>query len=487
MAMTNPLSGDDLHRRSIEALDVSRLSHRIASIVAPIICHFAAAIEERAISDGIDVLWFMARDGYLPMRVYQLVRGEEAPPARYLCVSRKSVSAASSPSYGLREAFLAEWNGENSRLETLMAPFGLERSEVGEIAAKYGFSSPEEHVDFKSDPRFHALCGDSYLQGRMQSNCSKAREALLAYLSSSGFLAPHNAGLVDVGWAGQIQEALQIAVAGDTDRSPDIRGYYMALRDLGGMRRLAGVRSSGLLFDCADPEWKGQSILSCVDTYEDTCRALHGTVVAYDDGQPLFAANTVSRKMEIADEPRLAALHDAILIYARTWSRLRLSLGTPLSETRRTALDACVSLGRFPTAEQSAYFTSLGHSLDFGSGVDVGSRNETRIGFLASLRRTRHARWKEGSIASSFLRLPLQIAICVLRRRKGSRTVPLPIGKETMRAERTSDHTLPHPCFPDIRVSPLDEVGSKGEFYFPGGGLERYAVRISNCVAKVGA
>jgi hypothetical protein len=482
---TNPLTGDELHRRSVEALDVSKLSHRIASIVAPIICHFVAALEDRAIGDGVDVLWFMARDGYLPMRVYELVRGAGSPPARYLCVSRRSVSAASSRSYGLREAFLAEWNGENSRLSTLMVPFGLKEFEINEIAAKYGFSSLEENVDFKCDPRFHALCNDSYLQGLIKARSDTAKKALLGYLSSCGFLFPHKAGVVDVGWAGQIQEALQISVSSEKARRPDITGYYMALRDLGGMRRLAGVKSTGLLFDCADPEWKGQSILSCVDTFEDTCRALHGTVVGYDEIGPIFASGTPSRTMELVDEPRLSALHDAILIYARTWSSLRVSLNTPLVETRQTALNACVHLGRFPTAEQSLYFASLGHSLDCGSSINVGSRNEKRIGSLGAIRRAKRARWKEGSVASSFFRLPLQTAICVIRRRRCAGPMPMPKGLKTEQAGTASNHHLPHSQVPHNGVSSAVDVASKGRFYLANRSLDHFVVRISDGLSKM--
>jgi hypothetical protein len=474
-----------LHHQALRALDVTRLSHRIASVIAPIICHFAAAVEDKAKSDGIDVLWFMARDGYLPMKVYEIVRGCDAPSARYLCVSRKSVSAASSPVYGLREAFLAQWNGENARLATLLSPVGLNTAELSEIAARYGFTSVDEEVDFRSDPRFHALCSDSLIQGRIATVSSRAHDDLLAYLSSCGFLSRHSAGVVDVGWAGQIQEAIQIVVSGRDD-APSIKGYYIALRDLGGMRRLAGVASEGLLFDSGEPDWRGQSILSCVDTFEDSCRALHGTVLGYKEGQPVFAAGTASRQVELADEPRLSLLHDAIILYARAWAAARISLGVSLNDTRETALAACVSLCRFPTPEQAAFFTTIGHSLDFGSGVDVGSRHEKKTGLVASIRRARAARWKEGSIASSPLRLPFQTAIFLLRRRQAAAAIPKPHAEsDAVISRRDAPVSMPPVIQPLVsHGEKVSESATKGKFYRPGAAAERLAVSIIGFAAR---
>jgi hypothetical protein len=254
----------------------------------------------------------------------------------------------------------------------------------------------------------------------------------------------------------------------------------MALRELGGMRRLAGVASEGLLFDSAEADWRGQSILSCVDTFEDSCRGLHGTVLGYNDGQPVLAADTASRRTELADEPRLSLLHDAIILYARAWASARHSLGVSLNDTRETALAACVSLCRFPTPEQAAFFTTLGHSLDFGSGVDVGSRRESKDGLLTSIRRARHARWKEASIASSALRLPLQTAICFLRRRQVAASVPMPPTGEAMISRHEVQVSMP-PAIPPIENDreTVSESATKGRFYRPGATAEWLAVGIT--------
>jgi hypothetical protein len=476
--------GRNLHRLALKPLDSGRLSHRIASVMAPIVCHFAAAVEEMALADRRDVLWFMARDGYLPMKVYEKVCAPGSPPARYLCVSRKSVSLASSVAYGFREAFLAEWNGESNAIGSLLAPVGLDAADLETLIARYGFRSVRDQVDTKSDPRFHALIRDNLIQSVTGERSRNARTDLLEYLEASGFLIPHSAAVVDVGWAGQIQEALQLAINESGRQGPEIRGYYMALRDLGGMRRLAGVHGEGLLFDCSSPDWRGQSILSCVDTYEDVCRGLHGTVLGYAQGMPVFAADTASRRREVIDEPIIGAVQEAILEYADAWSVHRRELAVSLDETAEVALEACVSLCRFPSAEQASFFSGLGHSLDYGSALDVGSRQEGRVGLFAAIKRAKTARWKEGSVASSVFRLPLQTAICALRARSQPRAIDRPV-KATGRDFHFDPASLP-PSSPPAHVGMrgIDEPRSSGKLYEPGHFGEKAAYKIARIAKK---
>jgi len=387
------------HDAACTALDGSKLSHRIAAAVAPVLCQFALEVAERSKGLDVDSVWFMARDGYLPMKLYELFDDGTFPLAQYLYVSRKSVAKASSTTYGLREAFMAQWNGESRKLKALMAPFGLDDEAASTRARSFGFSSLDEEVDYATDPRFHRMTEDPFLQEIFTLDTRAKRSSLLKHLRKCGFMSQRHVSVVDVGWAGQIQEALELSIRGEEVR-PHVTGLYMALRGLGGYRRLSGHDLEGLIYDCSSHDWLAASIFNAVDVFEDTCRAHHGTVLGYDDnGDPILAADTASRVEELRDEPRLASLQDAIMVYAARWIGYVRMFEVGSSATKAAAVLTAARLTQFPTAEEASFFTSIGHSLDFGSD-SLLSRNEItgrriipRIGVL------KRARWKEGAAA----------------------------------------------------------------------------------------
>ncbi|MBY3150862.1 hypothetical protein HFO56_00265 [Rhizobium laguerreae] len=410
--------GTVVHRKALSALTGDSLWDRLAGDIGPILCHFALSLVER--TQDLDRVWFMARDGYIPMRLYDLFSGPASPKSAYLHVSRKSLMSASSRSYGMREAFLAQWNGGDDLLSTLLTPLCFSSDELEELVRRHGFSSLSERVDYRTDARFHALVSDVRVRARMASLNTKARAGLHDYLEKSGFLDDANVAVVDVGWAGQIQEALEMSLD-QVQRKPKIKGLYLALRDLGGQRRAAGLDMEGLLFDCARPRWRAEAVLAAVDIFEDTCRAHHGTVTGYHDGEPIHASETPSRRSELSDEPRLAKLHEAILRYAGAFAVAAKDAGATAADIRDVAESAALTLVRFPDTELYEFFSTIGHSLDFG--VDVALPTESRAPLLnpiAAVRGMKSARWKEGYVTGSVFRLPLQAALTVFRlRRRG--------------------------------------------------------------------
>lgn len=410
--------GAAVHRKALSALSQDSLWDRLAGDIGPILCHFALSVVER--TKDLDRVWFMARDGFLPMCLYDLFSGPGSPKSGYLQVSRKSVMSASSRSYGMREAYLAQWNGGDDQLRTLLTPLSASSEELEGLVRIHGFSSLSDKVDYRTDPRFHALVSDNWVRTRMESLNESARSRLHEYLEKCGFLNDGKVAVVDVGWAGQIQEALELALA-QTPQKPKIRGLYLALRELGGQRRATGLDMEGLLFDCARPRWRAEAVLSAVDIFEDSCRAHHGTVTGYREGEPLYASDTPSRRSELADEPRLAKLHEAILRYADAFATTVKDTGAKAADVRDVAESAALTLVRFPDAELYEFFGTIGHSLDFG--VDVALPTESRASLLnpiAVVRGVKHARWKEGYVTGSVFRLPLQVAMTVARlRRRG--------------------------------------------------------------------
>ena len=411
------MTGFAAHEAGVTALDLSKGTHRIAAAIAPVLCEFALDVSRRARELHVDGVWFMARDGYLPMKLYELFNDGSSPASRYLHVSRKSVSKASSSFFGMREAFMAQWNGESRKIRTILAPLELNPMELQRVTNLYGFASPEEEIDYPQDPRFHRLLEDKHLQEIYAEDAALRRRRLNSYLEATGFLANRHVAVVDVGWAGQIQEALERSLP--KERRPKVSGLYMALRSLGGLRRLAGHDMEGLIYDCGRHDPVAASIFNAVDVFEDTCRAHHGTVVGYtDSGDPVLAADTMSRNAEKADEPRLRLLQEAIMLYAARWIRYVRTFQVDMDVLRETAITTVGRLMRFPTSEEASFFMSVGHSLDAGSDELLHNTPMTGGRLLPSLSHIRLSRWKEAAAADYVFRPILQALIQMKRKRQ---------------------------------------------------------------------
>lgn len=393
---------------------------RAVSLFAPIICHFAMSLAEEVTASGSDSVWFMARDGYLPMEVYNLIRPPSAPAGRYLHVSRKSLSAASSSSYSLREAFLAEWNSGSNKLSALFKGFPITNDVLLGKLSSYGFVSLDDEVDWKTDPRFHKLTRDPDLLAMIHSAHVSALSSLREYLDSVGFLQSDCPSVVDVGWAGQIQEALELAISAmPLTTTPRINGLYLAINAHGALRRKSGLAMKGLLHDPRRPRWDTSSVLSAVDIFEDFCRAQHGTVIGYDHGTPVLATGTESRLQEEVDDPKIAAFQKQVLDYARDFVRLARVLDLRSSDLFDLAALNAFEIVRFPNVQSYEYFGSINHALDFGGAATVTAFERVSLNPVKAARQIAASRWKEGTASTYPYGIAIQFLLLIKRILKG--------------------------------------------------------------------
>ncbi len=406
------------HAHAVTALR-GGLHDAMAVRLAPVLCHFVRSVAERAVASGQDSVWFLAREGFLLKALYETLSPgvPGAPPAGYLAVSRKAVFAASQEGYGVREAAMAKWNGEGSTLAKLLVPLGLGQAEVDALARAYGFAGAEEEIRPWEDPRFHRLAGSGAARDAARARGDADLRELEAYLEVCGFMGRSGAAVVDVGWAGQIQECIEMALA-RMARGPRVKGYYLALRGMGTLRRAAGLDVEGILFDPHSDGWAEGSPLFSVDIYEDVCRAPHGSIDGYAGGVPrTVAEDRPSRVAESARDADIARMQDAILRYARAWASYMDAAGAGASDAKAMAATAAARVSRLPCRREVAFYREFGHALNFGTDVMVASEGVPSIWRpLQVLRSVYRGRWKEGMAALTW-GLPLQIAVAVRRRR----------------------------------------------------------------------
>lgn len=371
-------------------------------VLGPIFTSFIHRLLERCRDEGIDRVFFLAREGHLLKKLYgrlaPLVFADgTAPPAVYLAVSRLTALLAAMHGYGIREFNAALANTGHYSLRNLLAPLRLAPQFLAAIAARNGLDDidaplPAPILEY---PPLQRLLDDPDLRQHISALGTSARELLHAYLAQSGFFDHQRVAVVDLGWGGQIQDSLFSSIR-SLPRKPTLFGFYLGTNRQAAWRHCSGSRFEGLLADWRAPHWSSSAALEFVFVLEAASRAPHGTTLGYARGAeggitPLFReAADPSRRSEMADDGFLALLQSGIVAYANHYADcatiLRLSAGDTLPYARLMV----ERLVRYPSRQEIGWWMRLNNVADLGSASTERLGGENAFpGRLHSLFRAR--------------------------------------------------------------------------------------------------
>lgn len=189
--------------------------------LGPAVSAFAIWLAKAAREAGVETLFFLSRDGWLPKQIFGLLAPELCPEmeSRYLYNSRRAVLSA-----GLRRdsdiigiccsyfqpAPVSSWLADKFRLTAEELPT--------DILAKYDLS-PETVIDMSRRKTLIPLCLD--LSPAIYERASECRRGLTAYLNESGCWGGSKQAVVDIGFSGAIQSVLA-----DMVKDPGLGGFY---------------------------------------------------------------------------------------------------------------------------------------------------------------------------------------------------------------------------------------------------------------------
>lgn len=186
---------------------------------------FLAWISEQAKKDHIDRLFFLSRDGYILHRLAPLL-AFDLPRSDYL--------------YGSRVAFTMASISEENYLHHL--PFlisGAQGLSANEMLERIGVPVPALEVmsafGLGDQVRFSSTNQDKFIQFLWSYRwevCKVARRnrrLMFQYLKTLGVEDGQRIGIIDVGWNGTTQEALERVIAEMFETR--IHGYYFSLTD----------------------------------------------------------------------------------------------------------------------------------------------------------------------------------------------------------------------------------------------------------------
>lgn len=342
-----------------------------AGILGPVLTGFAEWSASKACEAGISTLWCPMREGEM---LSNLINGSAAArgwdvTAKPVWLSRHVTALASLDSFDVGEIFEFVRRPYRPTVRQVLSMFDLRPGDVPSLADKLEVIVDVSRAELIST----ILTENPHLRNRLALASATARERLLASLAKSGALDDRNLTLVDLGWAGTIQQMLaRVLRLAHMDIVPS--GLYLATNE-GSLKLIReGMRAEGYLGQGGHPHKIVRTISRSPEIVEQVVNSPCGSLIGFSDtGTPILgpftdgAAHQAERQAAQAGVYRFQELWNShVLIAGASWPSLA-------QGGQRRLSNILVSSLNMPTAAEAALFGGWGHEENMGS--DVVTRN----------------------------------------------------------------------------------------------------------------
>jgi len=393
------------HRRSPVATDAATSTvanlYRYAAVLLTGFTLFALSEARRR---GINRIYFMARDGHLPLAIARRLteRTRDSFDLRYLHASRRSFIP---PSMMNDLPGLADQVGRSMFDRPLSRALEFVGIDAGPTSAAL------RSIGLDPDMRLTGKTGLAPIQRLFEAEraaildrLEQRRKDALAYLDQADFLVPGPRMVVDLGWRGSTQIALQKLTG--LPRL-DMFGCYVGLRPEALGAALNPDTATGYLFSFGHPKSVMDTVFEGYILFELFFSAPHGSVLHYEQRNGIAEAVLATEQEPGAAIRRqaFAAIEQGCL---REFDALHELLDGAWPDTlpAEAALFDLEPLLTHPTAHEIAAINTI----PFVHGIDA-SRNATPVNPvplkqllldpLAAVRRFENAPWRSGTMRAS--------------------------------------------------------------------------------------
>lgn len=266
---------------------------------------YAKWILEQSIQDKMDRLYFLSRDGLIMKQAFDLLAKNypNAPTSHYLLCSRRAVNLAKiKDESGIIDLLNVDY-AQTSISHLLNARFGLKSTDIDSaILEQYGFT-PDSRINAK-----HRTVMKEILlahQDKIFTIAERERNNYLQYLDEEKLLDNGDIAIVDIGYAGTMQESLYEL----TERQKEIHGYYlMTFRQAIQRIEKNGLSAKGYLANFVDRH----------DTYHPFCKYVPLYETLFSNTETSFIKmekdwNDVLRPMHMERFPQEGIREDVVI------------------------------------------------------------------------------------------------------------------------------------------------------------------------------
>ncbi len=201
-------------------------------VIGPIILGFSSWLQQKALTLGLDKLFFVARDGELLQEAYKLVNGEKAIDNSYMYASRAAVRLPYLSCNSSIESFVSLFKGaafSNVNYIEMSHMMGLDSSTVYKYWNASGIGNDERITIYdymNSDSKFNKFYNK--IKSVLANNAHDSRKNFFEYLREIEFTG--NIGLIDIGWYGSLQKCIDSLIC-DEKIDAHLFGLYLGLRE----------------------------------------------------------------------------------------------------------------------------------------------------------------------------------------------------------------------------------------------------------------
>lgn len=289
----------------------------------PLLMGLSKWICETAINDRLDKIYFLSRDGKIIKRAYEIVKQNyiKAPESLYLYCSRRSSNVCKIKAIDdIYDLVTVDFANNILLKDFLLNRFGINSINIDSSVYDEVQIYPDTKLTKSSIPsliKFFSKISKDVLE-----NAKLERSNYFRYLDKMGILTDENIGVVDIGYAGTMQESL-VAIS-----ERKISGYYLITFRKAIQRLLKkGLTSRGYLGEFVDRD----------DTYQQFCRfvPLFETLFSSDDtsfikfndkNEPIFMEKLPSEELRCI---RVREIQDGAITFIQLFCRI---FGTELSK-----------------------------------------------------------------------------------------------------------------------------------------------------------
>ncbi|OUO45673.1 HAD-IA family hydrolase [Megasphaera sp. An286] len=329
-------------------------------VQGPVLYGYVSWLQEQFEKDGIEKVFFLARDGQLMQKAYRKLINPISD--KYIYASRKALIIPSlwmTPT--IPEIIEAIFWGKRGTISSFLKKIGLKPDEFEQYYENAGFliDTLYEYEILWKNQKFQCIFAEQ-VQQKMIAHSREMFDLLLQYLEQLDFSG--KVAIVDIGWFGHMQGALEKIIK--AARIPaEIHGYYLGLRPESPI--LDHIHAKGYLFDRNHNESLSKKEESFNVIVEMLFTADHGTTKGYkkENGQiiPILEKWEYSEKDYKKDYDAIHACQTGALSFVDDIvSEQEYFLFNPDSSVTFTNW---IHLGRYPSRKTAELFGNL-HFMD---------------------------------------------------------------------------------------------------------------------------
>lgn len=243
----------------------------------PILFSFCKWLKKECSTNNIDKIYFLARDGYILKKAFNIIDKEHEFKTFYFYASRRSIIVPSLHKIKKPiEIFSAITFEKEIKMKSIIKKVGLEDYDLTEYLNKYKFDydSVIKKKEIYNNAELEKFLEEIY--PIIEHNSKLEYVSFLRYKKKNEFFG--KVAIVDIGWFGSMQRALNV-IADDTD----MYGYYLGLYPYGNF--YDNNKSKGFMFDKDHDIKNYEYIKNCLTIFEFMTLAQHGSVKRFNDSE----------------------------------------------------------------------------------------------------------------------------------------------------------------------------------------------------------